>query len=731
MIARLQLDTEDACAAIARAGLRLAGAAFLVASLATTAGAQIAAPLPPTDLASVSDAAATIHRAETDAQTVHVTVGHSFFLDTKSRLRKVYIADPLVLDSITLSPNEIIVTAMTPGLTSLILLDEDGHAQSYVVSSDIDVEGLRAAMLQAMRGDAVSVLGRVGRIVLSGKVTSSADSDAAVKLALLYSKDVANALTVTPVHPKQVRLQVRILEVDRSKALALGINLFNPGGNTSFLASTTTGQFPSSATLSGASTGSSIGTLTTSSALNFMFYSAKLNLGETLQDLQSKQVLQILAEPTITTISGQTANFLSGGQFPFPVVQPGSGAGSTSVVTIQFREYGVKVEFTPVVNDDGTIRMKVAPEVSALDYTNSVTIGGSTIPALSTRKAETEVELRSDQSFAISGLLDQRTTDIMSKTPGAASIPILGNLFKSKNANHSTTELIVVVTPTVVDPLSDTSDPKQPDLPIPTLDTHAFDQSLGKNLNPTPAAPPLRPGQPYSDLQTPVLPTAAPAPATQVSAAPATAPPLPQAAPAVAPEASTAPAAASDAGFAAVASPAASTFTQSGPEAATTETTADVAQPLLLAPVTPVSGAVATLPTESAPAQAPTQASAPVLLVDAPVASVAVPTSLAPALDAAPQDLAATAEPIPDTDRPAIQDAGAATRPMVQIMTLSNNQDADAMVAALKRHGYNVAVSRDPRDSLLHLELGPFADNSAAQAMRQRLVLEGYNATVR
>jgi cell division septation protein DedD len=120
-----------------------------------------------------------------------------------------------------------------------------------------------------------------------------------------------------------------------------------------------------------------------------------------------------------------------------------------------------------------------------------------------------------------------------------------------------------------------------------------------------------------------------------------------------------------------------------------------------------------------------------VLLVDAPVTSVAVPTSLAPALDAAPQDFAATAEPVPDTDPLAIQDAGVAIRPMVQIMTLSNNQDADAMVAALKRHGYNVAVSRDPRDSLLHLELGPFADNSAAQAMRQRLVLEGYNATVK
>jgi pilus assembly protein CpaC len=672
--------------------------------------AQIAVPVPSSNVASVSDAPATIHRAETDAQTIHVTVGHSFFLDTKSRLRKVYISDPTVLDSITLSPNEIIVTAMTPGITSLILLDEEGQAQSYVVSSDIDVEGLRAAMSQEMRGDSVSVLGRVGRIVLSGKVASDAASDAAFKLASLYSKDVANTLTVMPVHPKQVRLQVRILEVDRSKALELGINLFNPGGNTSFLAGTTTGQFPSAATLA-PSTGSAIGTLATTNPLNFMFYSAKLNLGETLQDLQTKQVLQILAEPTITTISGETADFLSGGQFPFPVVQPGSGAGSTSVVTISFREYGVKVEFTPIVNDDGTIRMKVAPEVSALDYTNSVTIGGSTIPALSTRKAQTEVELRSNQSFAISGLLDQRTTDIMSKTPGAASIPILGNLFKSKNANRSTTELIVVVTPTVVDPLSDTDDPKQPDMPIPTLDTHGFDQSLGKNLSPTPAAPPLKPGQPYSNNQTPVLPAAAPAPAPQMSAAPVAAPaPLPQTAPTV-----------------------------STPEPVVSVSAPPVASPVFTQPVsvaaapeTPSNGFAQPLPVAAAPPSTPIQFSAPVLLVDAPVASVTVPTSLAPALDAAPQDVVAVAaEPTANPDHLAIQDAGAATRPMVQIMTLSNNQDADAMITALKRHGYNVAVSRDPQDSLLHLEVGPFADNSAAQAMRQRLVLEGYNATVK
>jgi pilus assembly protein CpaC len=697
-------------------GRTIAGAAILLASLSTASFAQAAA----------SDAPVTIHRAETDARTIHVTVGHSFFLDTKSRLRRVYIADPAVLDSITLSPNQIIVTAMTPGITSLILLDEEGQAQSFVVSSDLDVENLRTAMSQAMPHDNVGVQGMVGRVVLSGKVTSEAASDAAFKLASLYSKDVANALIVAPGHPKQVRLQVRILEVDRTKLMQLGINLFNPGGNTSFLASTTTGQYPSAATLTPSLT-SGIGNLVTTNPLNFMLYSAKLNLGTTIQDLQSKQVLQILAEPTITTISGEKASFLSGGQFPFPVVQPGGGAGSTSVVTIQFREFGVKVEFTPIVNDDGTIRLHVTPEVSSLDYTNSVTIGGSTIPALTTRRADTDVELHSNESYAISGLLDQRTTDLMSKTPGAASIPILGALFKSKNTNHSTTELVVVVTPTVVDPLSEDVEPKQPELPIPTLDTGSFDQSLGKNLNPTPAAPPLQQGNPFSSNVAPTSPVATPV-ATPVTAAqkplqqsaPVATTPVPAAAPVVTP-----------AVVARVPLP------QSEPAPSTPKSVAVVvAPPAAPAPVLPqpVKLASATpaayiAPVAIVPAQVPMQLS-PEALAAAPIASITVPTVMAPALDSASHDSEAPAA-VPEVKSAVVATAITASHPMVQIMALSNNSDADAMVAALRRHGYNVAVTHEPQDSLLHLEVGPFADNSAAQAMRQRLLLEGYNATVK
>jgi pilus assembly protein CpaC len=602
------------------------------------------------DAASLPAAMGSISRIP--GKTLHVIVGHSVFVDTKTRLRRVYVADPTILTSVTLSPNQIIVTAMNPGLSSLTLLDETGQAQSYLVSADLDVEGLRTAMSEAMRGDAVKIEVTGGRVTLSGTVASEAMADSAMKLASLYSKEVSNALVVIPIHPKQVRLQVRILEVDRSKLLQLGINLFSPGGTSNFVASSTSSQFPTAVTVA---TGAAASTISASNPLSFLLYNSKLNLGATVQDLQTKQVLQILAEPTITTISGQKADFLSGGEFPFPVVQAASGAGAAPVISISFRPFGVKVEFTPIVNEDGTIRLKVAPEVSALDYSNAVSVSGITVPALSTRRAETEVELRSNQSFAISGLLDQRTTDILSKNPGAASIPILGYLFKAKNFNHSTTELVVVVTPTVVDPLSDSADPAQPQLPIAPLNTDGFDKSLGKNLNPQPAPPPTQPGPPYG------LPL------------PATPPPVASPTP----------------------SPTGATL---APNAAPSSSQ-DLEKPALS--------------THSTPASTPNVG---------PVSAVlAEPGNQGRAGD--------PSESIRSGRK--VEVAASTSKAMVEIMAVSHESDADVMVAALKRHGYDVAVNHVPQDSLLHLDVGPFSNKKDAETMRQRLLLDGYNATMK
>jgi len=284
-----------------------------------------------------------------------------------------------------------------------------------------------------------------------------------------------NSLVVDPRHLPQVQLQVRIAEVDRSKLTEFGINLFSLGKNSGAI---TTGQFsPPSYNSQNGSNSAVI-----SDFLNLFYFNFAHGLGATIRDMQNKGVLQILAEPNLTTIHGKTARFLAGGQFPYPIVQPG-GAGSVPTVTVQFQPYGVKLEFTPFVNSDGTIRLKVAPEVSALDYTNQVVIAGYALPALSTRRAETEVELKDGESFGISGILDNRTTDNLSKIPGIADIPVLGQLFRSKNLNRSTMELVVMVTPRIIDNLNhdDTTSSATPAMPVPFLEQQKFDRNLPRN----------------------------------------------------------------------------------------------------------------------------------------------------------------------------------------------------------------------------------------------------------
>jgi pilus assembly protein CpaC len=408
----------------------------------------------------------------------HVLVGRSVFIKTAHRLTRVYVTNPAVLYAYTASPNELLVTAKASGVSSLVVWDEAGASHSYLYSADLDTDSLQRSFKQSMPSEGVVVKSEEGRIVLSGTVSTVAASDAAFKLASLYSKDVSNALSVNSSRVKQVRLKVRIIEADRSKLDQFAFNFFSAGGNN--LGATTTSQIPSTLSVSkGSGSGSSVGgdTVSISNPLNFLFYSSKLNIGATLADLESRSILQILAEPNITALSGEKAEFLAGGEFPFPVVQ--SSVGGLASITVQFRPYGVRLSFLPVVNDDGTIQLKVAPEVSALDYANAVQISGYTIPAISTRRAETQVVLRSGQTFAISGLLDKRATDQFGRTPGIASIPVLGKLFKSKNVNRSTSELLVLVTPEVVDPM-DNSLPPEPQQALPMLDKKGFDETLSK-----------------------------------------------------------------------------------------------------------------------------------------------------------------------------------------------------------------------------------------------------------
>jgi pilus assembly protein CpaC len=386
-------------------------------------------------------------------ETLHVTVGRSLALRSANPIRRIYIGNPAVVQSFTATPQELVLTAKTAGTSSLVLWDSRDVSSLYTISSDVDSDGLRKALHQAYPTSSIDVESLEGRLSLSGVVPTIEMSEGAAKLASVFSKEVANSLRVVAAHGKQVELKLRIVEVDRNKLEQFGLN-FNNGGRTTAEASTQ--QF--------------------SNPLNIALFNAKLNLGVQIQDLEQKQVLQVLAEPTLTTLSGLPARFLSGGEFPFPVVQ--GGTSNSTAVTIQFRSYGVKVDFTPTVNLDGSIRLKVAPEVSTLDYTNSVTISGFVIPALSTRRAETEVELKDGQTFMLSGLLDHRTTESLSRLPGIASIPILGQMFRSKNNKHSIVELVVIVTVKVVDPLLEQGPIVDPKRSVPDMDATTFDEQL-------------------------------------------------------------------------------------------------------------------------------------------------------------------------------------------------------------------------------------------------------------
>lgn len=408
------------------------------------------------------------------ATTLHLVVGRSLFINLADKLRRIYVSNPAVLDAMTSSPQEVVITAKSPGVSSLVMWTASGQAKLFTVLGDVDVSGLRDSLADALPGDQVEVQAQQGRVHLSGVVSSDAAAEEAARLANVYSKEVVNSLVVDARHLPQVQLQVRIAELDRSKLNAFGINFFSLGKNSG---AATTEQF--SAPTYQSQNGSN--TAVISDFLNLFYFNFDHGLGVTIKDLQTKGILEILAEPNLTTIHGKPARFLAGGEFPYPIVQPG-GAGSVPTVTVEFRPYGVKLEFTPFVNSDGTIRLKVAPEVSALDYTNQVVIAGYSLPALSTRRAETEVELKDGQSFGISGILDNRTTDVLSKIPGIGDIPVLGQLFRSKNLNRSTMELIVIVTPKIIDTLSNGSQPPSaPEMPVPPLEPKAFDRNWPKN----------------------------------------------------------------------------------------------------------------------------------------------------------------------------------------------------------------------------------------------------------
>jgi pilus assembly protein CpaC len=325
-------------------------------------------------------------------------------------------------------------------------------------------------------------------VFLRGTVKDLNGSARAVQIASTGGK-VVNLLHVNvPEADPQILLKVRFASVDRNREKQLGINVFSSGlGNT--IAGVTTGQYsPPTVTLPSATTPAAP---SISNGLNLFAFFPGLNLGATIQALETKGVVEVLAEPNVMAVNGKEASFLAGGEYPYPVAQA-SGSGAAAI-TIMFKEYGIRLNFIPTITPRGTIRLQVAPEVSALDFTNAVEISGFEVPAITSRKVKTEVELKDGQSFVVGGLLDNNETETFQKIPFLGDIPILGKFFQSMTRTKTNTELIVIVTPEIVSPIEVGSPLPALKYPTPFLPPNsgiAMNNPDAKTPANTPATPP-------------------------------------------------------------------------------------------------------------------------------------------------------------------------------------------------------------------------------------------------
>ncbi len=394
-----------------------------------------------------------------------VTVGKTVLVDTAQPVARVALGTAEVAQASAVSPTEIMVNGKAPGETSLIIWDIRGGRQFFNVTvrplatiSNDNLDSIRRELKTELPGQTIKINYDNNTIFLRGDVKDLTSSDRAVKIASTAGK-VVNLLNVAvPATSPQIMLKVRFASVDRSAVRQLGINLFNLGaGNT--IGGVSTGQY-SPPTLSGSTSGSSTAsfgstgaTAVFSNELNILGFYPGLGIGASIEAMESKGLVEVMAAPNLVAADGKEASFLAGGEYPYPVVQ-GTSAGGSTAVTIQFKEYGIRLNFIPTIMPQGTIRLQVAPEVSSLDFTNAVTLSGFTVPAITTRKVNTEVELKDGQSFLIGGLLDNTETQSFQKIPFLSSIPVLGKFFQSMTRTKNNSELIVLVTPEVIAPIA-------------------------------------------------------------------------------------------------------------------------------------------------------------------------------------------------------------------------------------------------------------------------------------
>ncbi len=383
-------------------------------------------------------------------------LGRGELLHFDNDLSRVVIAEPKIADAIVVSPKEVMVNAKGVGKTTLIVWEQNAAPLRLNVSVRPDTSELDA-QLADLRGKfaTVVVTGNADKMVLTGTARDIEESKRAEAVAAAYARTVVNMITLpAPPDPKQILLQVKFAAVDRAALSELGFNYFSRNDKTLGSLSTQQFQQPRFSQLQFQDQSFSNSTVNFADLLNLFLFRPDLNIGATIRALQGRNLLQILAEPNLIAIEGKEANFIAGGEFPFPTLTATTTGGAVSpVVTVQFKRFGIQLNFTPQLTASGGIHLKVAPEVSALDFSNAVTLQGFLIPAIATRRAETEVILKDGETFAIAGLLDNRVVQVLNKLPGLGDIPIVGNLFKSRSTKKTQDELVVVITPKFVKPL--------------------------------------------------------------------------------------------------------------------------------------------------------------------------------------------------------------------------------------------------------------------------------------
>ena len=423
-----------------------------------------------------------------DTQQITIPVGKSAVIDTPGDMERIAVATEDIVEAVAITQREVVLNGKAPGSTSVLIWQRGGTRFSY----DVTVEPSRAKedalqrSLHAEVGDSIQAEIEDKTVLLRGEVRSQLEGDKAIAIASAYGTPVNLMTIATPPTPPQVLLKVRFANVDRTASLSLGANIVSTGAaNTT--GTITTGQYASPTT-----TTIPPQNFTLTNALNIFLFRKDLNLGATIEALEAKNLVQILAEPNVLAADGKSASFLAGGEFPFPVVQ--SSSAGFSNVTIQFREFGIRLNFTPTITPRGTIKLEVAPEVSSLDYANGLTYAGFNIPGIDVRRVKTEIELEDNQSFAIAGLIDNQVTQNLSKVPGLGDIPLFGKLFQSISSTKQNTELLVVVTPELVKPIAPGVVP-QMIMPKPFLKDGA--SKLPDGNPPTTTAAPKEPQIPF------------------------------------------------------------------------------------------------------------------------------------------------------------------------------------------------------------------------------------------